>query len=216
MKLKSFGCSFIFGTDLPDANDGSTQLEITASQRTWPARLAQHLELDYECYAFAGLGNLQIMSRILDQVDLEPSLFVVSWTWIDRFDYVNDAQQKWHTIRPTCEDSAAEFYYRNLHSQYTDKLRSLSAIKLAMDAIKQHGHDLIMTYMDDLIFETQWHTSSSVRYLQHAVQPCMTTFDGQTFLQWARHNKYAINDSLHPGEDAHADAARLLIRQGLL
>lgn len=216
MILKSFGCSFVFGTDLADANDGSSQLEITASQRTWPARLAQHLDFDYECYAYAGLGNLQILSRILDQVDSDPALFVVSWTWIDRFDYVNELEQKWHTIRPTSEDSVADFYYRTLHSQYTDKLRTLSNIKLAMDTIKQHRHSLIMTSMDDLIFETKWHTSSSVTYLQNAIRPYMTMFDGQTFLQWAQSNNYSVNDRLHPGEDAHAAAAKLLIRQGLL
>jgi hypothetical protein len=41
MNLKSFGCSFIFGSELSD--DGRNGLYATGSRLTWPAHVAQHL-----------------------------------------------------------------------------------------------------------------------------------------------------------------------------
>lgn len=216
MRLKSFGCSFIFGTDLDDANDGGTQLLIQPSQKTWPARLAQHLGYDYECHAWAGIGNLQILEQVLNQINSEPSLFVISWTWIDRFDYRPQGQESWNTIRPTSDTAQAEYYYRHFHSQYTDKLNTLIYIKTCQDLLQAHGHRMIMTYMDDLIFETEWHHSPAIAELQNNIRSNMTAFAGKTFLEWARDQGFVINERLHPGEDAHAAGARLLIDQGLL
>ena len=62
MKLKSFGCSFIFGSEL--AYDGRDSPYATPSQLTWPAHLAQHLNYNYQCYARPGAGNLQILEQI--------------------------------------------------------------------------------------------------------------------------------------------------------
>ena len=216
MQLKSFGDSFIFGTDLDDANDGSTQLLIQPSQKTWPARLAQHLGYDYECHAWPGLGHLQIAERVLNHLECDPALFVISWSWIDRFDHRPDGLDLWNTIRPTCEDSHARYYYKHFHSQYTDKLNTLIYIKTCQDLLKQHGHSMIMTYMDDLIFETEWHNSAAITQLQNSIRTHMTAFAGTTFLTWAQDQNFAINEHLHPGEDAHAAATQLLISQGLL
>ena len=67
MKLKSFGCSFIYGTDLAD--DGRGFIAATPSRLTWPALLAQNLDYSYECYARPGCGNLRILEKILNQAD---------------------------------------------------------------------------------------------------------------------------------------------------
>jgi hypothetical protein len=216
MKLKSFGCSFVFGIDLADVNDGGTQLLIQPSNSTWPAHIAQHLEYEYECFAWGGLGNLQILERVLSQASTEPALFVVNWTWIDRFDYAQAHDNCWTTIRPTCTSDQAEYYYRHFHSQYRDKLTTLIMIKLAIDTLQQHGHQIIMTYMDDLIFETEWHVSPAVIDLQNYIKPHMTNFEGKNFLDWSRKKGHAISDTWHPLEDAHAAAADYLINQGLL
>ena len=135
MKLKSFGCSFIFGTDLDD--DGRA-----ASNLTWPAQIAKKLNYQYECYARPGAGNLQIMEQVLNQCeDPEPVMFVIGWTWIDRFDYYNahwNPQQSlspWQTIMPIDQDTLANTYYRDLHSEYRDKLTNLTYIKLVLDTL---------------------------------------------------------------------------------
>lgn len=209
MKLKSFGCSFIYGTDLADAD----MIKIRASRHTWPALLAQHLGRDYECYARPGSGNLQILEQVLNQaaVSAAEDLFVISWSWIDRFDYYAPDQtgEPWHdwsTIMPADNNDTARTYYRDLHSEYRDKLVSLSHVRLAIDTLKQKGIPFVMTYMDQLLLDQRWHVSPAVVDLQEYVKPHLMTFEGQTFLDWSRAHGYAESAGWHPLEAAHCAA----------
>lgn len=214
MKLKSFGCSFIFGTDLHD--DGRNGSWATPSNHTWPALLARHQDRQYQCLATPGSGNLRILERLLRELSVgEPSLFVVGWTWIDRFDY-NDYKERWATLMPITESDLAKTYYKNLHSQFKDKLTSLIYIKTAIDALQQQGHEFIMTYMDNLLFETQWHSNPSVAYLQDYVRPYLKNFQGKTFLEWAKERGYEISPTLHPLEQAHSAAAEYAVNHFLV
>jgi hypothetical protein len=115
MKLKSFGCSFIYGSDLSDEIivPGSH-----ASELSWPALLAKQINFDYECYARAGAGNLYILEQVLiNAASSQQDLFVIGWTWIDRFDYT-DTTDNWKTILPV-DTTEADFYYRNF--QYSTR-----------------------------------------------------------------------------------------------
>ena len=204
MKLKSFGCSFIYGSDLADCNK-------THSQLTWPALIAEKISFDYECFAYPGIGNLRILESVLSQAcDNTQDLFVINWTWIDRFDYT-ETNDVWQTILPVDQTQEADFYYRKLHSQYRDKLSTLIYIQTAIDTLKQKRIPFIMTYMDELIFETEWHTSPAVINTQNYIRPWMSNFAGKTFLDWCRSKKYPISDHLHPLEPAHASAAKLML-----
>lgn len=214
--LKSFGCSFIFGTDLPiNTDDGPDFYEPHAlfSRKTWPALIANEIGSNYISYAKAGCGNLRILERVLTQAaDPDPVFFVIGWTWIDRYDYTNN-DDVWQTIVPVDKTDQAEFYYKNLHSQYRDKLTTLVYIKTAIDLLNQHKIPFIMTYMDDLIFESEWHTTPAVTSLQEFVRSYMTTFEGKNFLDWARIKNYEISPTLHPLEAAHAAAAKLMLKK---
>jgi hypothetical protein len=220
MKLKSFGCSFIFGTDLTE-NDRNLTV-TTPSNNTWPALLARHLNYSYKCLARPGAGNLQILEQVLNQVDASTShdLFVIGWTWIDRFDYYNsdyNTQQKqsqspWTTIMPIDKDSLAVTYYKHLHSEYRDKLVTLTNIKLAIDTLNQKSIPFVMTYMDQLIYDQQWHVTPAVKILQEHTLPYMTQFGGLSFLEWSRRHKFTISDTWHPLEQAHSAAADYMIK----
>ena len=83
-------------------------------------------------------------------------------------------------------------------------------IKLTIDTLLQKNIPFIMTYIDNLLFDQQWHTSASIKYLQQYVEPYMTTFDGQTFLEWCKKNQYPVSDTLHPLEEAHRSAFELM------
>jgi len=212
MRLKSFGCSFIWGSDLPDEND------LEPSRLSWPALLAQYLRREYQCYARPGAGNLQILEQVLNQAaeSNTEDLFVIGWTWIDRFDYYSpeptDANP-WSTIMPVDTDSLATTYYRDLHSEYRDKLTSLIYVRQAVDVLRQKGIKFVMTYMDQLMFDQRWHTGPAVQDLQQHVQPCMTTFNGQTFLEWSRSQGFPESATWHPLTQAHESAAQLVITQ---
>jgi hypothetical protein len=225
MKLKSFGCSFIFGSDLAD---GGTTGYHTPSNHTWPALLAKEFGLDYTSYACPGVGNLRILEQILNQSSSpEPSLFVVNWTWIDRFDYTTEKigtydnfpqlsaseSDAWRTILPVDNSSTAEHYYKNLHSQYRDKLTTLSYIRMAIDTLHSLKIPFIMTFMDDLILETKWHVSPAIEVLQNYVKPYLNTFEGRTFLEWSQRHNFDISPGLHPLEKAHRAAADYMAKQ---
>ena len=229
MILKSFGCSFIFGSELSD--DGHSNLYATGSWLTWPALLANHLEYNYQTYARPGSGNLQIMEQVLNQaVNPEPSLYIIGWTWTDRVDYVSKTADKWpadngkpgsgwgtgwKTIMPTDDTSVAKNYYRELHSEYQDKLNTLISIRTAIDVLTSKNLPFIMTYMDELMFDTQWHVSPAVLELQKYIRPHMTCFDGQNFLEWSKKNSYPISTGAHPLEEAHSAAAQYILELGI-
>lgn len=209
MILKSFGCSFIFGTDLHD--DGRDLRWPTPSQHTWPALIAKKRSWDYKCHARGGSGNIQILERVLTQAALnEPAFFVIGWTWIDRFDYTSGNRDAWSTVMPIDTDEKAKIYYRDLHSQFRDKFTSLCAIKTAIDTLKQKNLPFLMTYMDDLIFETEWHTTPAITDLQNYIRPHVTNFEGRNFVEWSRNQGFEISPTMHPLEPAHAAAAELM------
>ena len=211
MNLKSFGCSFIFGSELLDVGS-------TASQLTWPSYLSQHLNYFYSCHAHPGAGNLQIAEQVLNEIGpAQPGdLFVIGWTWIDRFDYypanpTNLNHNPWRTLMPVDETALAKTYYKELHSEYRDKLTTLINIKLVIDSLRQKQIPFLMTYMDKLILDRRWNTSPAVNNLQNFIRPYMTQFEGQSFLEWSRKNQYPVSRAWHPLEQAHRAAADYMI-----
>jgi hypothetical protein len=215
MKIKSFGCSFIFGSDLSDLSDHHVSKNPvgTFSNLTWPAVLAKNLGFEYECHARPGSGNLQIAERVMNQCAQDrDSIFVIDWTWIDRFDYIksDDFWQPWETIRPSTVEPIAKTYYSTLHSEYKDKLNSLLLAKSVIDILLEKNITFIMTYEDELMFDQHWHVSSAVIHLQNYVKPFTTTFEGMTFLNWSRSKGHKESHNWHPLEQAHQEAANYI------
>lgn len=222
MNLKSFGCSFIFGSELSD--DGSHKNYNHFSRLSWPALLAKAIGYEYNCYARPGTGNLCILESILSQAEFNDNhLYVIGWTWIDRFDYTNhnsmpvyqpgiptSTQIGWNTILPGDKEHEAEFYYKHFYSQFTDKLKTLVYIKQAVDTLRQKNIPFIMTYMDDLIFESRWHSTPAVQSMQEYIRPYMSTFQGKNFIDWCKSKELPISKFLHPLEEAHQAAADLV------
>jgi hypothetical protein len=68
-----------------------------------------------------------------------------------------------------------------------------------------------MTFIDDLTFETKWHTTPAITDAQDYVRPYLSDFDGKMFIDWSRSNGYTVSDMMHPLEDAHRAAADLVI-----
>lgn len=216
MTLTSYGCSFIFGSDMSDA-EMIPGTPGKPSKHSWPALLAKYFGRRYHCRAYPGCGNLLIAERImldLKQKTTQPDPFyIIGWTWIDRFDYNDpDKVDNWNTLRPNDQDDLAQIYYRNLHSEYRDKLNSLMIIKLVIDTLNQHKIPFLMTYMDDLLLDKTYNVSESVLYLQECVRPFIMDFEGTNFLSWSKKNHYPVSHSFHPLEQAHAAAAELLIK----
>lgn len=199
MTLHSFGCSFIYGSDLDSPS------------LTWPSLMARELGCHHICHAVPGAGNLQIMESVLQ--NYQPGdICIVGWTWIDRFDFVDISDESWQTLRPALDHQHADFYYRNLHSQYRDMLTNLCYIKTVIDTLGDSNY--IMTALDYLLFEEvnpNWHQPNAVSKLQNLVKPHIKDFGGKNFLDWSRDRGFDISEKWHPLEDAHKAAADYFI-----
>lgn len=211
MTLKSFGCSFVFGSDLADIPTNNSVFKF--SQSTWPALLANRFDMQYQCHARPGSGNLQIAEQVLNQCCPDSTdFFVINWAYIDRFDYTNaSTSSTWNTLRPGDTDTLTKTYYQKLHSEYRDKLSTLIYARTVIDTLKHNNIKFLMTYMDNLMFDQQWHVSPAVSVLQNYIKPYTTTFEGETFLNWSRAHGYPESSKCHPLEQAHQSAADYMI-----
>jgi len=206
--LKSFGCSFIYGSDMAD--DISNFNDTEFSQSTWPALIANKLNLEYKCYAAPGQGNFKIYCDILaNSYWDDDSIYLINWTWIDRFDYVNQLEQ-WSTLRPAEDSDLEKFYYRNLHSQLCNMITSASYIVSAANHLNLLNCPYIMTHMDHNLLnpiDPNWHDPRYLEVLQSQLKQILTNFDGVNFLDWSREHNFKISDLWHPLEQAHQAAA---------
>jgi len=209
-KLKSFGCSFIYGTDLEDSEIEDSEIEGAASKKTWPALISKKLNLSYQCYAGPGQGNFKIYTDILaNSYTNDTAIYIINWTWIDRFDYV-DQQEHWNTLRPADENQEQTFYYRHLHSQLSDMISSASYIVSAAEHLDSLNCQYIMTYMDHNLLtpiNPNWHDPRYLEVLQQKLSKLLVNFEGLNFLDWSKKYQYPISKSWHPLEAAHQAAA---------
>jgi hypothetical protein len=114
-------------------------------------------------------------------------------------------------LTPCSSDLAGEIYYRDLHSEYRDKLTSLICIKTAIDFLKVNNCPFIMTFMDPLIVDTKYHVNSTIRQLQDAVCDYLEDFEKMNFLDWSKYHGYKISPQNHPLEEAHQAAAEYMM-----
>jgi hypothetical protein len=214
MNLKSFGCSFIFGTDLAD-NRFDDEYPV-ASQLTWPALIAQKMGWQYHCYAHGGSGNLQILHKVLAQAALSSTddFFVIGWTFQERFDFVDRDETRWpawQTLRPSLDHPHAQAYFRDLHSHYRDKFTTLVYMYTAIEMMQNRKIPFVMTTVDESPFDTDWHATPAVSLLQDSVYRDMTWFEQKNFLTWCQEKGFPISKTLHPLELAHEQAANIIL-----
>jgi hypothetical protein len=213
MVLGAFGDSFLFGSDLSDIQDKESVQWHYPSRLTYPALIAKKLAVTYYCTALPGQGNKVIADDIIRAVAQRGNdmLYIINWSWIDRFDYVDGKGRVnvagWQSILPGDENDTAHFFYKNLHSEIDSKLSNLLYIHSALTCLLQNKCKFIMTYMDNLLFDTRYHCPPSIDYLQRAIQNHMQTYQGKNFLEWSKEQELAISESWHPLEESHQKAA---------
>jgi hypothetical protein len=182
------------------------------SELTWPARLSRALNINYGCYARPGCGNFFIANQVLDQLATnEPALYVINWSFIDRFDFVDQDYNdgRWETLRPGPGNHPhGDFYYRNLHCELRDKLHSLQLIKLVTLELLASRQPFVMTYMDNLIFDQRWNTTPGMLTQQEFLQPIMLHWKNNQdqsidWLLWAVQQGHVVTASNHLLESGH-------------
>ncbi len=187
MILASFGCSFVWGTDLPDCSP--TQ----PSALSWPALLAQDLGHEYRCFAQGGRGNLFIAHQILCEAHVA-DLVVINWTYLDRYD-IRESNGQWSTCLPSDPDHSR--YFERYQNDYQDKLLALFEIKNCIDYLRARDKAFVMTAQDLLLFDFKYHTSAATYRLQKEIRPYFLDFGGINHLDWAVQQGHSITTQGH-------------------
>lgn len=222
MRLLAFGDSFVFGSELNDCNQLNP---LSPSSKTWPAIVAEKFGIEYVCLARPGCSNYEIMRWLCVYNDLlrDDDLIVVSWTWMHRFSYYDEDKKNnswmvmhestdrhWQTISPyqDLDADTKDLYFKFLHSDTWCKSQLLQQINLAASLLTKNK--IIMTCIEDLVWDEEWHCSEHIRFLQGKANQIITDFQGKNFLAWSKDNGFDIGTNGHPLEQAHAAAAELL------
>ena len=229
MILKSFGCSYIFGSELAD--DGKNGPYANGSKLSWPALVAYHYNYQYYTYSRPGSGNQQILERLMSQIagtTHHDTICIIGWSHVERFDYCSNLPLKpgdwpgapWRTITPGDNTEMANIYYRDIQTDLQDKFRNLLYIKQAIDILKSKSIPFVMTYMSEQLFDIRWdtkwpdrcNTTPAITEMQEYIKPYMTTFDGLNFVEWSKENKFTFSKVGHPLEQAHQAASEYIIK----
>ena len=204
----AFGDSFTRGDELTDC---STHSRIaphhTHSLSTWPALVAKGWRAEYDCMAIGGRGNhwISIMvSTLLEQH--RDALFIINWTWFERFDYMDVETGEWTVTHPRHKDKLDHYFYKHIDSDKWNLHRNLQQIHSTICLLEQNNIDFIMTCMDPMLYDTK----NFVTPLQAQVNHYIVNFHGYNFLEWAKHKDFAIGPNGHPLEKAHAEAAKYI------
>ena len=141
----SGGCSFTFGHELSDDDNGRTP-----SKQSWPNKLMRHMEgikhTDYEhlCTAKPGAGNSGIARRVFETViDHKPEdigCVAVMWSFLSRYDWAMPRHSylentRWATITPwdTAEGQA------DVHKQLASSEPQQEVWKRRRETLKETG-----------------------------------------------------------------------------
>jgi hypothetical protein len=215
-QVVAFGDSFTRGDELADC---PADLPFRYSQSTWPALIAKSLNCDYKCCAIGGRGNQWISWQVASRIK-QDTLYIVNWSWFERFDYVDVATDEWITTHPRHEDKLDHYFYRNLDSDIWNLHRNLQQIHSTISLLKQNNVNFIMTCLDthySLTYHdmrppgsnTVW--TNAVSNLQEQIIPNIVDFEDMSFLEWSKHNSFELGPTGHPLEKAHAEAANYIL-----
>jgi hypothetical protein len=215
MKIKSFGCSFVYGSELQPNSKDSNCIDNDLSHDTWPSLMADYYKTQFENYAYPGIGNLRIFEQILAQSEMQdPAFFIINWTWLDRFDFLQPVTEQWNTLRPDGDTKLHNIYYKHFYNQYHTMLTNASYILTAINTLTVKQIPFCMTLMDTTLFDPidpNWQDPYALRSLQTLIKPHIMWFDNLDFLSWSRKNNYPISSAWHPLEPAHRAAADYMI-----
>jgi hypothetical protein len=153
----------------------------------------------------------------------QDALFIINWSWFERFDYVDvDTEtDDWAVTHPRHEEKLDHYFYRNLDSDIWNLHRNLQQMHSTISLLKQNNIDFVITCIDPhysanfdnmrppgSTVSTEW--NSAISNLQEQVVPYIVDFEGMSFLEWSKHKQYPIGPNGHPLEKAHIEAAKYI------
>ena len=116
-KFIAGGCSFTYGHELSDDNEGRAP-----SKKSWSALLQQQHKKDseYKTIAIGGIGNCAIARRVFKEIsENDVDCVVVMWTFLSRYDWAMKRHSslegsRWASISPWDTDKEQGQVYERL------------------------------------------------------------------------------------------------------
>ena len=220
MKLLAAGCSLIYGSELVDEKPHDQGY----SQLTYPALLAKHLNLEYQCAARPGFGNDAIARTMLDNFDETVSLVIINWSYIDRFEF-HYKDIGWQNIKDGLDQGnyltdqickLAKPFYSDLTPEYS-YYRYLEDIFTCQEFLNKQQVPYIFSSTDRRFVNQEYivNLGTAHKNLYNAIDfsPWFFWKTNQTktgFLEWATQNNYPRGVAGHPLESAHRDTYELI------
>ena len=163
-KQKKFiagGCSFTFGHELSDDQEGKTP-----SRKSWAYGLRRNTEADlYICTARPGAGNSGIARRVFNAVTSNKHVngVVVMWSFLSRYDWAMPRNNlledtRWTNISPWDTNMAAEQRHQALSGSEAQQeqwkrrqeLMQENGVKPFAEAIYKYGanqyHEIYLSW----------------------------------------------------------------------
>jgi hypothetical protein len=224
MILVAGGDSFVWGSELADSPDGSSN---GYSRNTFPALLAQQSNMDYVCAAYPGNANNAISRMAIDALTkIDGDKFLLAeWTYPQRCEFRIKNEwvsiNSWHNTAKEFSESyfkhAGDSEYYELYSilkeivflqQYCMINKIPYMFMTADNHFYQHENylrcsDTDLTNLYNLINWENWFWFDAGTQENETRVP-------RGFYQWAVENKYKAGAQMHPLEGAHRAAAFLI------
>lgn len=189
-RIVAFGCSCTVGEWLPGwiAPTLENNWQITLSDDAWPFVLARKMSISQvDNLAWGGLGNHEIMRRIINTDLNKDDLVVIAWTYAGREILFKDK----NIITQTMWDSNAYKFYE-LHDLIDLEIRSMEYIHHTQMYLERNGIQYVMAQIEP------WYTKST-----H-----WTKYNRDDFAFYQFIDKAA--DNSHPGLESHKRIAELM------
>lgn len=200
-RLLAFGCSFTYGTALPDCYTPSTGKHGSyPSKQAWPFLLAEKLNLKCRNMAVPGNSNKTILYTILNTDFRSTDTVVIMWTFFSRHSMVVNNKCKEYSIwRENDPDSM--LYYSRFYSEENAVFDSYEHINFADKYLKSRVATVVHTRALCNVREDLHHLN---------VQPPAWS-DVTVALAMDEYYQYPkALDNTHPGPLAHAKFAEKL------
>lgn len=209
-KLIGAGCSFIQGCELGDENNPRGY-----SIKTYPALVAKHYNLPYECLAYGGASNTGIANMILNY-DIQDCIILVQWTYESRIGlHINVDNNPLHKNGIKWFDFAPGNWLfdetRFVPDRFVKKLVANDVHKFSMDFYRYIGNDETFLLMSDMamksvLYYTQQKNAKIIFFTAMDrlldVNGCLD-FEGMSWIDFVFKHKCKLGPMGHPLDEAH-------------
>jgi hypothetical protein len=207
-RVIAFGDSFTRGDELADCStNGRIAPHHTYSLSTWSALIAKELGIEYDSMTIGGRGNHWISMSVSTYLEKHrDALFIINWSWFERFDYIDAETAQWTVTHPRHNDQLNHYFYKHIDNEKWNLHRNLQQIHSTICLLEQNNINFIMTCMDPMLYNKE----NFVTVLQKQVNHYIVDFEDMSFLEWSKHKSFELGPNGHPLEKAHAEAAKYI------